>query len=296
MRGVAVSYLLVGLLAGQVKEADTAARPSAERLLKLHLEDARSYAMFRDSARSQPLELRREPVYRWTNPTRVGGQTGDVFVWSYKGHPEVIATIFSHPHEPGRLRVICHELHSLSTEVLTIDRDSPNRWEPQAPGALWKPVPGGPEPATSAPARLAQMRAIAREFHGRSVSDQGVEWQLRLLPQPLLRYASPELGVLDGGLFALISSAGTDPEIILLVEARKDGARSRWEFSPARFSDMNLWQKHGDQEVWSAIRNEENTFNHDAKHRFRFYQDRYVPELEATGALNRDAEPKRELR
>ncbi|MEJ7637510.1 MAG: hypothetical protein WKF75_05825 [Singulisphaera sp.] len=48
-------------------------------------------------------ETRREPVYRWTNPTRVGGQE-DVFVWTYKRRPEVVASIFSHPHNGGRER------------------------------------------------------------------------------------------------------------------------------------------------------------------------------------------------
>jgi hypothetical protein len=270
--------------------ADPVARPGADRLLKLHTEDATSYAIYRDAARTRKLELRREPVYRWTNPTRVGGQTGDVFVWTYKGRPEVIASIFSHPHEPGHLRVMCHEFHSLSTEVLTVDRDSPNRWEPQAPGVDLRPVPGAPAPAGSAAGRLAQLRAIAREFSGHSLSDQGVRWDLRLLPQPLVRYQSDGLGVFDGALFALVSSAGTDPEIVLVLEARQTPAGPRWEFAAARFSDMSLWLNHKDKEVWTAIRGPENTFNFDAKHRFRFYQDRYVPELDASANQGGDGE------
>jgi hypothetical protein len=259
------------------------ARPSADQLLKLHTRDALTYAIYRDAARTRALELRREPVYRWTNPTRVGGQTGDVFVWTYKGRPEVVASIFSHPHEPGRQRVMCHELHSLSTEVLAVDRDSPNSWVPKAPGIDPKPVPGAPAPASSAAARGVQLRAIAREFAGRSLSDREVSWELRLLPQPLYRYESPELGVADGALFALVSSAGTDPEIILVLEDRRTPEGPRWAFGAARFSDMNLWLTHKGREVWSSIRGAENTFNHDAGHRFRFYQDRMIPELDATG-------------
>ena len=47
---------------------------------------------------------------------------------------------------------------------------------------------------------------------------------------------------------------------------------------------MNLWLKHQSQEVWSSIRSDENTFNHDAKHRFRFYQDRIIPEVAEDGS------------
>jgi hypothetical protein len=87
--------------------------------------------------------------------------------------------------------------------------------------------------------------------------------------------------VIDGAVFALVSSAGTDPEIILLLEARKTAEGPRWVFGAARFSDMSLWLKHKDLEVWSAIRGPENTFTNDAKHRFRFYQDRFIPEINA---------------
>src|SRR5262249_6794274 len=150
------------------------------------------------------------------NPTRSGGQEGDVFLWTYRGRPEVIASIFSHPLEGRQERQLCHELQSLSESVLVVDRDSTNRWEPRVPGIELKPVAGAPTPATSAAQRAVQLRALAREFSGRSLSDTGQAWELRLLPKPLHRYEGPD--VLDGSLFAFVSTAGTDPEIILLLE------------------------------------------------------------------------------
>jgi hypothetical protein len=269
--------VIVLALAAQGPSADS----FADRLLRLHSDDAKTYAIFRDPQRTERLALRPDPVYRWTNPTRVGGQTGEVFLWTYRGRPEVVASIFSHPTKDGR-RVLCHELHSLSDAVLVVDRDSPNRWEPQAPGLELKPIEGAPTPADSGTRRLAQIRALARGFSGRSLSDQNVAWELRLLPQPLFRYDSDSLGVIDGALFALVSSAGTDPEVILMVEARKSPEGPRWVFGAARFSDMSLWLTHKGREVWTSIRGGENTFNHDAKHRFRFYQDRFVAELDAS--------------
>ena len=257
-------------------------RSRGEKLLALHTENAASYAIFRDAARTQRLELKREPIYRWSNPTRSLGQEGDVFLWTYQGRPEVIASIFSHPREGKQERRLCHELQSLSEKVLVVDRDSPNRWEPKAPGVEWKPIPGAPMPAASPAARANQARALAREFSGRSLSESGQSWELRLLPRPLYRYEGPD--VVEGALFALVSTAGTDPEIILLLEARKTPEGPRWQYAAARFSDMNLWLKHKDQEVWSAIRGGENTFNHDAQHRYRFYQDEIVPEIDAEAA------------
>jgi hypothetical protein len=286
MNALTLSMLLPALLGQQAVEnapKDPGAKAMSQRLLELHTSDAATYSICRDAARTQKLELRREPVYRWTNPTRVGGQVGEVFVWTYRGRPEVVGSIFSHPTGDGQ-RVMCHELHSLSMAVLVVDRSASEQWVPQAAGVELKPVDGAPVPPGNAPQRLAQMRTLAREFNGRSLSDAGQAWELRLLPQPLYRYESTDPDVLDGALFTLVSSAGTDPEIILVLEARKTSSGPQWVYGAARFSDMNLWLKHKGQEVWSSIRSEENTFNHDAKHRFRFYQDRTIPEIGDVGS------------
>ena len=81
---------------------------------------------------------------------------------------------------------MCHELHSLSLAVLVVDRKASEQWVPQAAGVDLKPVEGAPSRPVTAVQRLAQMRDLAREFTGRSLSDQGQTWELRLLPQPAL--------------------------------------------------------------------------------------------------------------
>jgi hypothetical protein len=259
-------------------QSNQAATSKSQRLLELHKNDAASFSFFRDAERTQKLTFKREPVYRWTNPARSGGQAGEVLVWTYRGRPEVVGTVFSHPRSDGR-RTVNHELHSLSLAVLVVDRKASEQWVPRAPGVDLKPVEGAPKPAGTATLRLAQMRSLAREFNGRSESRDGESWELRLLPQPLYRYESTDPDVLDGALFALVSTAGTDPEIILLLEARTAPSGPAWFFAAARFSDMSLWLKHKGHEVWNAMRSEENAFNHDAKHRYRFYRDRIILEL-----------------
>jgi hypothetical protein len=286
MKASTVLLLLLsstGQQGGENSLADRVAKARSRQLLELHTADAARYSIFRDSNRTQKLELKREPVYRWTNPTRSNGQEGDVFVWTYLGRPEVIACIFSHPSSENQ-RTICHELQSLSLAVLVVDRTAAEQWVPQAPGVDLKPVEGAPEPAGNPALRMAQIRALAREFTGRSLGEQGQAWELRLLPRPLYRYESSDPDVIDGALFALVSSAGTDPELILVLEARKGQSGPQWLFGAARFSDMSLWLNHKSHEVWSAIRSNENTFNHDAKHRYRFLHDRRIPELKGEGS------------
>src|SRR5262249_52453190 len=78
----------------------------------------------------------------------------------------------------------------------------------------------------------------------------GGEWELRLLPQPLIRYQPKDGPVIDGALFTFVWTRGTDPELVLLLECRKTSAGRGWFYASVRFSNRALWLKHHDIEVW----------------------------------------------
>jgi len=120
------------------------------------------------------------------------------------------------------------------------------------------------------------MRRLAQEFTGHGVDRESKKWELRLLPTPLFRYPSAKTGVVDGALFALVSNAGTDPEVLLLIEAREEAGKSWWEFACGRFSDMDLHVTRKDKEVFTSVRDETNTFAHGPKHLYRSYADKIV--------------------
>ena len=83
-------------------------------------------------------------------------------------------------------------------------------------------------------------------------------------------------GVIDGALFALVSTAGTDTEVLLLIEAREEKGKTRWEYAFGRFSDRNLYVQRKDKEVWSSVLSETNTHLHDALHTYGLYSDKIV--------------------
>lgn len=280
----AASLATLFVCAARAPADDRAASSSpkrGKRLLALHTADAAEYTIYRDAGRREKLEFREKSVYDWTNVIRSGGQTGSVFVWTYKGRPEVVGSIFSNPayNEEGR-RAVMHELHSLSTSALVPDRASAKRWEPRA-GVVFKPIPGAPAPADSARQRAFQLRTLSREFAARSIDQDKHTWELRLLPQPLFRYDSTDPAVLDGALFAFVTSAGTDPEVIVAIEARRVGEGYQWQYVVARFSDLDLYVKLQDKEVWTSIRGGENTWEHDPQHLYRLLDDRHIAELPA---------------
>lgn len=253
-----------------------ASSPKAlEQLQALHVDEASKWHMIVGNDREA--ELVRKPIYNWTNPIRSGGQHGGVYLWIYEGRPVVIGSIFSHP-EAGQ-RIICHEFHSMTTLPLKPDRDSAEqRWDPQA-GVELKPLAGAPAPENSAARRLIQMRTLGREFTAHSIDNEKERWELRLLSQPMYRYEKPQGDVIDGALFAFVTSAGTDPEVVLAIEARRTPQGNAWYYRALRFSDSNLYVQNHEKEVWSSVRDERNQLFFNPDHTYRLLRDKSIAEL-----------------
>ena len=201
--------------------AQQAARAKRERLLEIYRTEAAGYTIYRDASRKEKVELRPEPVYVWTNPVRGGGQDGAVYVWTCRGRAEVLGSFFSYP-ATGRATPVPRVSFALALGARCRAQGThASTWTPQAPGIEIAPIPDAPDPAPSAAQRLSQMRTLTRDFSASTKDDQGRSWELRLLPQPLYRYESTDPDVVDGALFGFVTSAGTDLEALLVIEARQ---------------------------------------------------------------------------
>jgi hypothetical protein len=255
--------------------ADEPAESLARKMLPIYVKEAAEYSIVVESDSKKELELRKEPIFEWTNPARSGSQQGAVFLWLRDGRPAALGCIFSNPDPKLPGRKIMHELHALDPEKLIVKREGYDQWKPQA-GLARKELPDAPVPATGAGPRLLQMRRLAQEFTGYSVDRDGKRWELRLLPTPLYRYPVAKSGVVDGALFALMSSAGTDPEVLLLIEAKEVDGRLHWEYACGRFSDWELHVQRKEKEVFASIPSETNPFSHDPLHLYRTYPDKVV--------------------
>ncbi len=194
------------------------------------------------------LSLRKQPLMHWRNPERQQDQ-GALYVWEKNGRPQVLASIFTYEYSDT---VYCrHEMISLADGPLVAELDSEIVWSPNRAGLEWRPCDGSAAPAETDARRLFQMRSIARQFSGTlSVPNRQIS-QLTLLPQPLVRYQSPAEGVIDGAVFSL--AVGTDPELLLVIEAKKvaDGSVA-FMYAPARSHYHALELKRNGNPVWSA--------------------------------------------
>lgn len=190
--------------------------------------------------------LVKKPILRWSNPIR-GSVFGDVYIWISKGRPEVVGS-FLEWFEPIQSKEV--ELHSLSLEALKADRPDHLSWTTKRPGVELKPIPGAPQPAATPEKRLRQLRDLAKEFTARQIAHDGVEYEMRLLSQPLYRYENTEGDLIDGAPYVFVHAG--DPETFFLIEVRKHGGASQWEYALARFNSVFLAVRHKGREIWKA--------------------------------------------
>jgi hypothetical protein len=261
-----------------------AARAKRERLLEIYAGEGAGYTIYRDATRKDKVEFRHEPIYVWTNPLRSRGQDGAVYVWTCQGRAEVVSSFFSFPATGPRS--MAHEFHSLSLSVLDVERTGGrvSDWKPRAPGIEIAPISGALVPGRSASQRLVQMRTLAHDFSASTKDHDDRDWELRLLPQPLYRYQSTDPDVLDGAVFAFVTSAGTDLEALLVIEARKTAANAEpaWHYAIARFTDLELWGRHKGKQVFHEPSIQYGAAVQDPEDRYRVFTDKRIPAVEET--------------
>lgn len=245
---VPAAALAVAVPAGARKPAEEPANPeNIAAALRLTRAAAAEYEI-RVGEDEKPLDLQKEPVLQWSNPDR-GEVHGNVFLWTRDGRPLVVGSLFKwfSPHTH-----MSHEFQSFAEGPLSAKFHGEPKWAVTEPGLRFADLPGAPAPAATDNQRTLQLRTLARDFSGSKREREDTrDVELRLLPQPIHRYAVPAKGIHAGGLFTLVH--GTDPEIFVLIEARgKDAATARWQFAAARMNSVEMRLRHKDKQVWSV--------------------------------------------
>jgi hypothetical protein len=218
----------------------------ADQTAKLAIAEARSCDIHLGSVDGPRLKLTDKPALKWSN-TEDGTIHGSILVWMHAGRPEAVASIFKFFTAKDEFSA---ELHSVAEGPLVVVKGGHIVWQPAEAGVTFAPLPKVATPAKSAVARLSQMRSIARDFAGKMTTFDQTSHPLRLLSQPLVRYAGDERHPLDGAIFAF--ARATDPDVLLLLEARaKAGEDPQWHYALARMHCGALAMSYQDHEVWT---------------------------------------------
>lgn len=235
-RSVLMALLTVGLrlMGAEPTEGQTPLGAMTKRVGTLTM----TYA--EDSGKAAP-QLRSSPVLRCNDPTR-DEQDGAVWLWTQGERP--VAALCVLLYTSGKWN---YENISLSDDALTVSGRPGWSWKPRATKRDWTtldaPVPDTPRTRQSA------MRALARGLDASEVR-RSETFPLRLLERPVYTYSAEDQGIIEGAIFAM--SYGTNPEVLVQIEARKDGDLVRWHVAFARLSAAKITVKLGDKTLWQV--------------------------------------------
>ncbi|MDR3621732.1 MAG: hypothetical protein P4L85_20435 [Paludisphaera borealis] len=183
-----------------------------------------------------------EPLLRFNN--KVGTvEDGTLFCWlDADDRPVAVVQVYRTTDTGWR-----QAFSSLSTGPLTNGRV----WNPEKPGIEFQLVPGSPRPAGTREARLRQMHDLLKSFDA-EMDLEGTRHRLRPLAKPLIRYGKAGTEAVDGALFGFVLT--TDPEVLLLLEARQGKNGLEWQYAFAPEASAPLIGSFKGKMVWEFSR------------------------------------------
>ena len=223
-------FVVVALCAtSQAVEAQTKERVAAAR--KMAADEARSIELSIGKKAEEKCELLPRPLLYWTNPVNKEVY-GSVYLWTHKGRPAALGSLYRF-YSPKKSFSI--EMQSLSEQRLLMQKEGSTVWKPSR-GLRFTELPDSSKPSSTSSVRRLQVKSLAQRFVADQIQSDGLVTRLRLLSKPLFVY--PKSDDIEGSLFSI--GEGTNPEVLLLIEARKHEDRLRWEYAIGRLSTQGL--------------------------------------------------------
>ncbi|HWB09835.1 MAG TPA: hypothetical protein VG826_11435 [Pirellulales bacterium] len=194
-------------------------------------------------------QLLEAPVFRYDDqPRRFLDAT--MWVWTDGGRPVAFEKIEAMDRGRPQWATL---FTSVSEGLLTVQWDESREYRSTSPGVDFRPLPSAPDvPARSSAQRLAA-REVVRGFSARILTDVGPDKteEMRLLPAPIFEYTDPETKQFRGAIFGL-TTGGTNPDVLILLEPRESGAKSVWNYSVTRMTTCGVTLRYGEATVWKA--------------------------------------------
>ena len=197
----------------------------------------------------QTAELVPNPVFRYSDEQRAIPDA-TLWVWTRNARPVAFQKVEGN-NQGSPKWTICFA--SLSEGLLRVRWPGAREYASRKPGVHFDPILPAEPPATTARARTAQLKALKDRFSGRlTVNNDGTGGaETRTMAKPIFEYSDPETKLPLGAIFGM-TSTGTNPDLLLLIEARRDGdGKLRWEYAHARMTSNSLRVRLDDTEIWA---------------------------------------------
>lgn len=201
-----------------------------------------------DDGDRQVAEMVPNPVLRYSDEEhRIPDAT--LWVWTREGRPVAFQKVEGNDHGGGQQWTICFT--SLSEGPLKVKW--PMNQSFTSEGLAFRPLPGADAPSDNARLRTAQIKSLKEQFSGRFGFDADGKGgsEARILPKPLFEYSDPTTKMPWGAVFGM-SSTGTNPSALLIVEARPgEAGKPQWHCALARMTSFSVRVSLNNVEIWS---------------------------------------------
>ena len=195
-------------------------------------------------------ELVKTPVFRYSDDERAIPDA-TLWIWTSNARPVALQKVEGNNHGGGQMWTICFA--SLSEELIKTKWPSGHEFSASEPGVKFLAIPDAETPSDNPRTRSSQIKNLKDRFTARlgiSGEDAGGS-EARIIPKPIFEYMDPQTKMPLGALFAM-SATGTNPDVLLLIEARESQGKLRWEYGHARMTSASVRVRLDDVEVWLA--------------------------------------------
>ena len=231
-------------------EEDTPKKDETSSAIKEAREHVSQFkAQLLASGREAPIEMLPNPLLTYGDAAR-NNEAGTLWAWGKSGRPVAFTELY---HNIGIGNPWVHALTLTSPELIQLKAPTVQSWTPKKSHFALKDVPDSPEVGSQPAARLRQMKEISRRFEAHQFWDpDNSRFELRLLVQPVHRYQDEAAKLTDGAVFVL--AHGTNPEVLLQIEAHAAEQPPRWKYSLVRLGSAEMHVLLDGKEVWTEQR------------------------------------------
>ncbi len=194
-------------------------------------------------------QLVASPMFRYDDQPR-HFVDATMWAWTDRGRPVAFEKIEAMAQDRPRWGYC---FTSVSDRLLTVKWGDGRVYRSTEPGVEFRPLPGAPAASARIADRKLQARKLVRDFSARILTDDrtNTSEEMRLLPTPIFEYVHPETQSFLGAVFALATS-GTNPDVLILLEPRKENGKTAWHFAVARMTAGGVNLKYKNETIWQA--------------------------------------------
>jgi len=199
----------------------------------------------------EKVTLWKTPVFRYDDQPR-GFVDATLWRWGSQGRP--VALLKVEDTLSGGIPYWQFCVASLADGPINISFPNGRRLAADVAGTALRPLENAGAPSETSAGRLRQMKQLAARFMGTIHVDgkASLKQEMRRLASPIHRYSDEAAALIYGAIFGLTTN-GTNPDMLVLIELREDREKNPvWEYGIVKMTAAEVHIRLDGAQVYSS--------------------------------------------